>query len=141
MRLQNKRIFIVEDNLSNKAITQLLLERDGARVTIDRWGIDAVDRMRRVEHLDIILLDLMFPGFVTGYDVFKQIRQYLELDNIPVVAVSAADASIAMPLTQQMGFAGFIGKPLDFINFTTQVQNIIAGQSIWYAPDEPYMGV
>ena len=138
MRLANRRIFLIEDNLSNKAIAQLLLEREGARVQVDRWGLEAVTRLRQLLPLDIILLDLMFPGLVTGYDIFQRIREVPELRRIPVVAVSAADASIAIPTTMEMGFSGFIGKPLDFVHFPIQVQQIIDGGSIWYAPGSPF---
>jgi len=138
MRLANRRIFLIEDNLSNKAIAQLLLEREGARVQIDRWGVDAVARLRALLPVDVILLDLMFPGFVTGYDIFQRIRELPELRAIPVVAVSAADASIAIPTTMEMGFSGFIGKPLDFVRFPMQIQQIIDGGSIWYRPGDPF---
>jgi CheY-like chemotaxis protein len=140
MNLANKRIFMVEDNLSNKAIAQLLLEREGARVQTDRWGVDAVERLRRLLPLDIILLDLMFPGLVTGYDIFRRIREVPELDRIPVVAVSASDAPVAIATTRKMGFAGFIGKPLDFTLFPMQIQQIIEGESVWYTPDSRYRG-
>ena len=40
MYLNNKRIFILEDNLENKAIAQMLLERVGATVMVDRWGME-----------------------------------------------------------------------------------------------------
>jgi CheY-like chemotaxis protein len=136
MKLFQKRIFIVEDNLNNKAIAQLLLEREGARVQVDRWGVEAVEKLRNLLPLDIILLDLMFPNFVSGYDIFRRIRELPELNRVPIVAVSAADVSVAIPTTQQMGFSGFIGKPVDFMNFTAQIQQIIAGESVWYAPGD-----
>ncbi len=133
MILQNKRIFIVEDDLKNRAIAQLLLEREGAKISFERWGIDTISKLKRFLPVDIILLDLMFPRGVTGYDVFKEIRSHSEFRHIPIVAVSAADASIAVPLTKDMGFAGFIAKPIDFHNFTKQISEIIKGVPVWEA--------
>src|SRR5579871_6327504 len=105
MYLRGKRVLVIEDNLSNKAIVQALLEREGAKVFVDRWGKELVDRLRVYAPVDLILLDLMLPGQVSGFDVFKQIHQQQEYANIPVVAVSAADASTAIPQAQALGFS------------------------------------
>jgi CheY-like chemotaxis protein len=131
--LKNKRIFIVEDDLRNKAIAQMLLERAGAIVTFDRWGLDTVAKLRHFTPVDVVLLDLMFPRGVTGYDVFKQIRAHSEFANVPIIAVSASDASEAIPRTQDLGFSGFIAKPVDFSNFANQIAKVIEGHNIWYA--------
>ena len=131
MLLSNKRIFIVEDNLSNRAIAQMLLEASGARTAIDRWGTNAVNRMREFAPIDLVILDLMFPDGISGYDIYDEIRSHSEFDQVPIIAVSAADPTTAIPLTQEKGFAGFISKPLDFNQFPQQICRIIGGEKIW----------
>jgi two-component system, chemotaxis family, sensor kinase CheA len=131
MLLANKRIFMVEDNLNNKAITELLLEREGACIAADRWGVGVIDRLRRFAPLDIILMDLMLPREISGYDIFQQIRQLTEFNHVPVVALSAADVSTAIPKAQTMGFTGFISKPIDFLLFPHQIRWIIDGKAVW----------
>ena len=131
MILSGKRILIVEDNLSNKAIAQTILERAGAHVVTDRWGVETVERLRRCLPIDLILLDLMLPEQVSGFDVFKRIHQEPGLTQIPVVAVSAADANTAIPEAQALGFSGYISKPIDFLFFSKQIQQILSGESLW----------
>lgn len=131
MILHGKNIFIVEDNLANRAIAQMLLEGAGANTAIDRWGIDTIERLRNFMPVDLIILDLMFPGGITGYDVFNDIRNLPEFDNIPIVAVSAADAATAAPKTRQHGFAGFIPKPVSYNQFADQIARVIQGEQIW----------
>jgi CheY-like chemotaxis protein len=131
MILSNKRIFIVEDNLANRAVMQMSLEYEGARTGIERWGIDALDRLKKFSPVDIILLDLMLPNNITGYDVYDQIRADPEFANTPIVAVSATDPAAAIPLTQQKGFQGFIRKPIDGDNFPKQILAILEGEAIW----------
>jgi CheY-like chemotaxis protein len=132
MLLKNKRVFIVEDNLSNRAITQLMLEQQGAKTAIDRWGKQVCQRLQEFAPVDLIMLDLMFPDGVSGYDVFDQIRAMPEFENVPIVAVSAADPSEALPRLRKKGFAGFISKPLDF-NFPQQIAKILNGEQVWFA--------
>ncbi len=132
MYLQNKRVFILEDNLENKAIAQMLLEYAGAQVIVDRWGLETLPRLKKSAPIDVILLDLMLPGQITGYDIFAQIRQEREFDSVPIIAVSAADVSTAVPKAQELGFSGFISKPVDFRFFAQQIKRVIDGERVWY---------
>lgn len=132
-KLRNKRVFLVEDNLANRAIMQILLEQNGARTNFERWGKDTVSKLRKFMPVDIILLDLMFPDGVTGYDVFDEIRSHPEFDHIPIVAVSASDPSSAIPKTKKMGFSGFITKPVDYDRFPDDIVSIMNNKPVWDA--------
>lgn len=129
--LKGKRIFIVEDNIPNRTIMQLALEYEGAKTGIERWGTDTMERLERFAPVDIILLDLMLPNNITGYDIFEQIRALPAFADIPIVAVSASDPAVAIPRTLQMGFAGFIRKPINQALFPHQILSIIEGEQVW----------
>jgi CheY-like chemotaxis protein len=132
MILKRKHIFIVEDNLTNRVVFQMSLIMEGAKVDFERWGRDTITQMRDYVHIDLIVLDLMLPNGVTGYDIFTQIRAHHEFDEIPIVAVSAAESAVAIPKTQEMGFSGFIAKPIDEFLFPRQIARIINQEKLWY---------
>ncbi|MCC6974929.1 MAG: response regulator [Anaerolineae bacterium] len=132
MKLKNKRIFMLEDNVANRAITQMLLEQHGAQVAFERWGTDTVKRLHDFMPVDLIILDLMLPNQITGYEVFTKIRQQHEFDGIPIIALSASNPSEAIPLTRQYGFNGFISKPVDYDLFPRQIADILSGETIWH---------
>ena len=90
--LNQKRVFVIEDNLENRVITQLTLGLKGVRLEFDRFGRDTLSKLRNFGKVDLILLDLMFPNGVTGYDIFDIIRADAAFAHIPIVAVSASDA-------------------------------------------------
>jgi CheY-like chemotaxis protein len=117
--------------MPNQTITQMLLTTSGAIVSYDRWGLDAIKRMEAFAPIDLVLLDLMFPDNITGYEIFERIRDLEKFENIPIVAVSASDPSDAIPRTQAKGFAGFIRKPIDFVKFPEQIQKILGGEPVW----------
>ena len=135
MLLRGKVVFIVEDNSQNRIVYQIMMVRNGARVEFDRWGRDTIDRMKTLDQIDIILMDLMLPSGDSGFVIFETIRKNRRFDAIPIVAVSAADPSTALPRTQQMGFSGFIGKPINDDLFPGQLARILAGEKVWYAGD------
>lgn len=133
--LEKKRIFIVEDNLSNRAIEQMLLERYGARTAIERYGTDTIARLQAFAPVDAIIMDLMLPNGVSGFDVADNIREIDEFKDTPVVAVSASDPAETVPIARRKGFSGFISKPIDFDRFPGQIARIVNGEQVWFEGD------
>jgi len=132
MSLNGKKIFILEDNSMNRVVFRIALITQGANVEFDQWGRDTMEKIKNYEP-DLIILDLMLPNGASGYDVFKQIRQRPEYDNVPIVAVSASEPSIALPKTKNLGFSGFIAKPIDETLFPEQMAKVLSGEHVWYA--------
>ncbi len=135
MLLENKRIFIVEDNLANRAIEQMILERNGAKTAIERYGTTTLERLEAFAPVDLIIMDLMLPDGVSGFDITDEIRKRPQFAHIPVVAVSAGDPAESLPRAKARGFAGFIGKPIDFDLFPQQVARILGGEKLWFEGD------
>ncbi len=133
--LKGKRIFIVEDNLANRAIEQMLLERHGAKIMIERYGKETLAILKSFGAVDLIVMDLMLPEGVSGFDVTDQIRSVPEFKNVPVVAVSAADPAESLPRAKAKGFVGFISKPIDFDHFPNQIARLLNGEQIWVEGD------
>lgn len=132
MLLAKKRIFIVEDNANNLAVISAHLRTNGASIYFERWGYETPTVIQRQLPIDLILLDLMFPNGVTGYDIFSKIRQTPELAHIPIVMITAADADENMPKARALGFAGYISKPIS-IFITRQLADVLEGKSVWIA--------
>lgn len=131
MLLSEKRIFIVEDNVNNYAIMATILQQQGAHTGYERWGQDTIQRLNAFMPVDLILLDLMFPNGITGYDIFDHIRQDPSFANIPIVAVTAADPATEIPKTRRKGFAAFISKPVRLGTFERQILAVLEGQADW----------
>lgn len=130
MPLKGKHIFIVEDNVGNRSIILTILQMAGAKTSFDQWGKQTVSRLLAAGKVDMILMDLMLPNGLTGYDVYNQIKAVPELANIPIVIVSASDPNVEMKKARAMGFHGFIPKPINY-NLPITLATILAGQQIW----------
>ena len=132
MILENKTIFILEDDPKNFAVIFTLLRKNGSLVIYDNWGDTTLKKMSDYKSdIDLILLDLMLPGNVTGYDVYGAIREVPEFENVPVVAVSASDPDVEIPKAKGLGFSGFISKPINARRFPSQLADILNGEAIW----------
>ncbi len=130
-KLHGKRIFIAEDNAMNRVVYTMALRISGALLEFDRWGRETMWRIQGFNP-DLIVLDLMLSKGASGYDVFEEIRKDSSYDHIPIVAISASEPAVALPKCRQMGFSGFIAKPIEEHLLADQMVRLIAGEQVWY---------
>jgi CheY-like chemotaxis protein len=135
MLLTGKSIFIVEDNLENRTVFQMTLLRSGASIDFERRGQDTIKRLSNLPCVDLIILDLQLAEGLSGFDLYDDIRAMSAYKDVPIVAVSAMDASVAVPKARAMGFSGFITKPIDKHLFPQQISEIFDGKQVWYVGD------
>lgn len=138
--LKDRRIVIIEDNVMNMAVYAVALKQSGALAIQDPFNTDTLNLIKRSLPIDVILLDLMLRHHLNGYEIFDQLRADPELTGIPVIAVSAADPAIEMPRAKEMGFAGFISKPIDPFLLVEQIAACIDGQQVWYTHEDSMKG-
>lgn len=131
--LKGKRVFIVEDDATNMAVFAVTLRSSGATIIQDYWNTQVLDKLRQNMPIDVIILDLMLRHNLNGYQVYEELQAQPDLASIPVVIVSAADPTIEIPKAQAMGFAGFIGKPIQPFSFPQQIASCMNGVPVWYS--------
>ena len=129
-KLEGKRIFITEDNSMNRVVYTMVLKVSGAVLEFDRWGRETVARLEGFKP-DLIILDLMLRGD-SGYHLFEEIRRQPAYNHIPIVAISASDPSFTVPKCQELGFSGFIAKPIEEELLVDQLVRLINGEQVWY---------
>ena len=129
--LRGKRIFIVEDNTLNRVVYTMVLQVSGAILQFDVFGRDIASRLNGIKP-DLIILDLMLGRGIDGFGVYEKIREVPEYDDVPIVAISASDPSTALPKCQEMGFSGFIAKPIEEQLLVDQVSRLMDGEQVWY---------
>ena len=132
MLLNGKVIFLLEDEPINFAVMKMLLKKSGALIHHDSWGDTTLKKVNLFsDSIDIILLDIMLPGKINGYDVLDAIRKEASLGNIPVVFVSASDPDIEIPKAKALQAQGYISKPIDHNSFSRQIYSILEGEEVW----------
>jgi DNA-binding response OmpR family regulator len=92
MAEEKKRVLCVEDEPEMIDLIKLILERRGFEVLGAVGGKEGLEVIRR-EMPDLVLLDLMMPE-VDGWEVFRQMKADEQLEDIPVVVVTAKAQSI-----------------------------------------------
>jgi two-component system phosphate regulon response regulator PhoB len=103
------QILVVEDERDIAALVAYHLTREGYRVRTAGGGPEALDAVSH-ERPDLIVLDIMLPGF-TGYEVLKELRARPEGADIPVVVLTARREEMDRIKGFELGADDYVTKP------------------------------
>jgi two-component system phosphate regulon response regulator PhoB len=109
VRVAPARILVVEDERDISALVAYHLTKEGYRVRTAEGGIEALESAQS-ERPDLILLDLMLPGF-SGYDVLAELRRRPELSEVPVVVLTARREEVDRVKGLELGADDYVTKP------------------------------
>ncbi|MFA5417537.1 MAG: response regulator [Bacteroidales bacterium] len=105
-----KNILIVEDELSNFALLEALLQPTGANLIHCLTGHKAIDQIKNSQVIDLILMDIKLPD-INGYDLTKEIR--LLKPELPIIAQTAFVMAGDKEKALRSGCNAYIPKPID----------------------------
>jgi two-component system, OmpR family, phosphate regulon response regulator PhoB len=103
------RILVVEDERDIAALVAYHLTKDGYRVRTAETGLEALD-LARAERPDLVILDLMLPGF-SGYEVLGEMRRRPDLADVPVVVLTARRDETDRVKGLELGADDYVTKP------------------------------
>jgi two-component system cell cycle response regulator DivK len=121
--MASKTILIVEDNPVNRKLLVTVLRPHGYRLLTAVDGEEAVATACR-ELPDLILMDLQLPK-MNGYSATQRLKEFPETAKILVIALTAHAMPEERRRAQQIGFDGYITKPIDTRAFPGQIRAIL----------------
>lgn len=86
-----KKILIVEDDLEVQSLYKQKLDQSGYTVMQAYTGQDGLDSVKSGLP-DLIILDIMLPGGINGFDVLEQLKRDQQTASIPVFVLTNLDA-------------------------------------------------
>jgi len=126
---QNEKpnILVVDDNATNIRVLVSSLETYDYRVITARNGKMGLKRAKFIRP-DLILLDIMMPD-MDGFEVCRQLKQDIELQDIPVIFLTAKTASKDVVEGLRLGAVDYITKPFHHEELRTRVQTHLTLQA------------
>lgn len=118
-----RRILIVDDDANTRLVFRDLIERAGGfavREAAD--GQHALEEARAWQP-DLILLDVMMPA-QTGYEVCAELRRDPQTREVPIIVISAAHESEALPQALAAGADDFLTKPCSMVELRGKICNV-----------------
>ena len=116
-------ILVVDDERSNFDVIEMLLLKDGHRLSYLPDGEEALNYLQHTQP-DLILLDVMMPR-MSGIDVCHQVRETLHLTHIPIIMVTALNAKEDLARCLAAGADDFISKPVNRLELQARIRSML----------------
>lgn len=117
------RVLVVDDTPANVRLLADLLTVKGYEVITAAGGKEGLERATK-EAPDIVLLDVMMPD-MNGYEVCKAIRADATIAMLPVVLVTALDATAERVKGLEAGADDFLSKPVNVPELLARVKSLL----------------
>jgi PAS domain S-box-containing protein len=120
---KGKKVLVVDDDIRNVfALAQILEERD-IEVLEAENGQVAIDVLKDNPDIDLVLMDIMMP-VMNGYEAMRIIRETPELENIPIITLTAKAMKEDYQKAIDSGANDYISKPVD-------IEKLLSLLKIW----------
>lgn len=126
--MAQKRILIVDDEISILVPLKFLLERNDYHVSLAQSGKDAFDSIA-VNMPDLILLDIMLPD-LDGYEIFQTIRRNPEWNAIKVIFLTAKNRDIDIARGMNLGVDAYITKPFSNADLLAHIRSLLGETAV-----------
>jgi PAS domain S-box-containing protein len=124
--LQNKRILIVDDNLTNLQVLRLYCEYWGMIPRTTSSPMEALEWIRRGDPFDIAILDMLMPK-MNGIQLATEISKYRTPDMLPLLLLTSSDLHREDLRQNRDKFFATIGKPVKQDQIFNLLVNAISG--------------
>ncbi len=126
MKPEKHLFLLVEDFEDSRFMMRRLLEMAGYKVIEASDGEQAVELAIR-EQPALILMDLSLPK-LDGLAATRQIRQHKDVENTPIVAISAHDSPESRAEALAAGCDEYVTKPIDFDQLGEMLKHFLSSQ-------------
>ncbi len=118
------KVVCIEDEPEMIELVKLILEKKGVEVIGAPGGREGLEVIAR-ERPDLVLLDLMMPD-MDGWEVYQQMKARPEMQNIPVIVVTAKAQSIDKVLGLHIAKVDdYITKPFGPTELAESVRRVL----------------
>lgn len=109
---KGKKVLLAEDDRRNVYALVTALEKKGVKVQVAENGKRAIELLQEQADFDLVFMDIMMP-VMGGYEAMKVIRQDLEMERLPIIALTAKAMKGERDKCMEAGASDYIMKPLN----------------------------
>src|SRR5262249_16894315 len=110
--LAGKTILIIDDDVRNIFAITSILERHKIQVVYALDGSSGMEKLRKMDKPDLILMDIMMPH-LDGYEAIRHIRMMPEFSKLPIIALTAKAMPEDREHSLEAGASEYITKPVE----------------------------
>ncbi|MEI7457743.1 MAG: response regulator [Nitrosomonadales bacterium] len=124
-----KKIMIIDDQPIIRKMIQLALQDDRFALT-EACDADSAYQMIINDKPDGIVLDVMMPGVLNGYQLCERIKQSPELSDIHVVLVTACGQVADQEFGRALGADAYFVKPFSPMALANHMKDTLLKEAL-----------
>ena len=119
-----KTVLVVDDSLTVRKVTSMILERHGMHVLLAKNGLEAVEILKSTRP-DVVLLDIEMPK-MDGFEVASFIRTHKgNLKDLPIIMITSRVGEKHRNRAREIGVNEYMCKPF-------QEQNLLKAIAVYH---------
>lgn len=122
--LLESNILIVDDNPTNIALLEDILEQEGYENYISTTDPRKVTALYASESFDLLLLDIRMPH-MSGIDVMKALKEQVQSDFLPILVLTAQTDMQTRKDALEAGAKDFVTKPFEHWEVLLRIRNML----------------
>ena len=126
---QEMTVLIVDDTPANIDVLSQILEEEGYTILVATSGQAALD-LAPLSRPDLILLDVMMPPGIDGFETCKRLKANKETASIPVIFITAKTETEDIVEGFSLGGVDYISKPFRHEEVCVRIHNQLQLQSL-----------
>ncbi|MFI5297935.1 MAG: response regulator [Polyangiales bacterium] len=132
--LIGKRVLIVDDNDTNRAIVRMRVQAWGMVPIDTEYPRVALEWIRRGDVFDVAILDIQMPE-MDGFELARRIRETHDPKRLPLVALTSLGRRERG--SEDVAFAAYLAKPLRPSQMFNTLLSIFAGKRVHVRDHQP----
>jgi len=117
-----KTILIVDDSVSMRQMTKIILKGAGYQVLEAKDGNEALETLH--EDIDLVITDYNMPN-MNGITLIKEIRQGIHNKSVPILMLTTETDQTRKEEGKLAGATGWLTKPFDKESLLRVIQKVL----------------
>lgn len=126
LKVRKETILVVDDEPRLVRLVREILTAVGYEVLSARDGEEALEALA-IEQPELVLLDIMLPGDMDGYDVCKRVREF---SAVPIIMLTAKTREVDMLQGFDVGADDYLTKPFNAKELIARVRAVLRRSTV-----------
>ena len=119
-----KNVLIVDDQVTVRRLVEMTLQAHGINVLQAESGEKGIAVACR-ENPDLIIMDIMMPGGMDGFETVKVLREKQDIRDCPIIMLTAKDQKPERERAFEAGVDDYLPKPFKLKDLVQKVENLL----------------
>jgi len=106
----SKQILVVDDSKTVRHLVAFILKSEGFKVTTAEDGLDGLEKLYSMQHVDLIVSDVNMPR-MDGFTFIKSVREQDAYKDVPIIILSTEGQSKDIEAGMSFGANLYMVKP------------------------------